>query len=248
MRRAGRDIKQNQTGELLWRDAGGIPGEYWRASPARYWPDTCQDPRARGTQQDTWRHPLLWDAQQVHWQATLAGYSAGATSYSGSEGDTWRDPLAGCSGGILGGIHWLAGNSAGSTGKLLWDTQRDAALVKYSAGSAGELLWQDTGWGRGVEASQTRIPTYNLTTPSCRVGNKNTSSNSPSKGARLTFPTRIRSSTVTLMAPAGPSLCVCFKRPQQSFLSPGLSLLKTSPHLNVGLPTNPPYLNPQAHA
>ena len=55
--------------------------------------------------------------------------------------DTRRDPLASCSGGILGGTHWRA------------------ALAGYLAGSSGELLWRDTGWGRVVEASQTRIPT-----------------------------------------------------------------------------------------
>ena len=77
--------------------------------------------------------------------------------------DTRRDPLAGCSGRILGGIHWratLAGYSAGSTGEPLWrDTWWDplasrsgrilsgihwrAALAGYSAGSTGEL-WRDT--------------------------------------------------------------------------------------------------------
>ena len=105
----------------------------------------------------------------------LGAYSAGSTG-------------KGYSAGILGGIHWRAALArcsglpeylAGFTGKPLWrDTRRDPLTqltgyfhwrAGYSAGSAGELLWQDTGWGRGVEASQT---TSNLTTPSCRVGNK----------------------------------------------------------------------------
>ena len=56
----------------------------------------------------------------------LAGDSARSTGKGYSAGDARRDPLAGCSGGILGGIHWratLAQYSAGSTGELLWDTQ-----------------------------------------------------------------------------------------------------------------------------
>ena len=131
----------------------------------------------------------LLDIKQNHWRilasrsgSILAGYSAGSTGkgysagYSaGSTGellwdaqrDARRDVLAGCSGGILGGIHWraaLAGYSAGSTGEqldqLLWrDTRRDplasrsggilggihwrAALAGYSAGSTGEPLWRD---------------------------------------------------------------------------------------------------------
>ena len=65
----------------------GSTGEYWRAAPARYWPDTRQDPPARDTQRDTragLTGELLWDTEQ----------------------DNRREPLAGCSGGILGGIHW----------------------------------------------------------------------------------------------------------------------------------------------
>ena len=111
---AGRDIKQNSTGELLWRDSGGI---HWRILASRS-------------------------------GSILAGYSAGSTGkgYSaglsaGSTGellwdtqrDSRREPLAGCSGGILGGIHWP-----------LWrDTRRDllrAALAGHSAGSTGEPL------------------------------------------------------------------------------------------------------------
>ena len=108
--------KQNQTGELLWRDTGGI---HWRMLASRS-------------------------------GSILAGYSAGSTgkgysaAYSaGSIGgrDARRDPLASYSG--LSGIHWratLTGYSAGSTGELLWDTQRDAwedPLMGYSAGSNG---------------------------------------------------------------------------------------------------------------
>ena len=105
----------------------GSTGEYWRAAPARYWPDTLQDPPARvGSTGD-----LRWDTQR----------------------DTRRDPLAG---GMLGGIHWraaLAGYSAGSTGERI---HLPAALAIYSAGihwrnclagywSTAGLLWRDTG-------------------------------------------------------------------------------------------------------
>ena len=99
----------------------------------------------------------------IYWRATL-GYSVGCLARSTDEllwdtqRDTRWDPLTGCSGGILGGIHWraaLAGSSGGILGGIHWQ----AALAGYSAGSTGELLWRDTGWGRGVEASQTRIPT-----------------------------------------------------------------------------------------
>ena len=146
--------QQNQTGELLWRDTGGI---HWRILASRS-------------------------------GSILAGYSAGSTDkgysagYSaGSAGellwdtqrDTCRIPLAGCCGGILGGIHWraaLAGYLAGSTGEPLWrdagrgpvrrDTRRDPlvsrsggilggihwrAALGYSAGSTGKQLWRDTG-------------------------------------------------------------------------------------------------------
>ena len=86
---------QNQIGELLWRDTGGIlagsTGECWRTAPARYWPDTRKDPPARGTQRDTWRDLLVSYSgilsgmlSGIHWRAALVGYSAG---------------------GILGGIH-----------------------------------------------------------------------------------------------------------------------------------------------
>ena len=94
----------------------GSTGEYWRAAPARYWPDTLQDPPARvGSTGE-----LRWDTQR----------------------DTRRDPLAG---GMLGGIHWraaLAGYSAGSTGERI---HLPAALAGYSAGSTGGIVWRDTG-------------------------------------------------------------------------------------------------------
>ena len=207
--------QQNQTGELLWRDTGGI---HWRILASRsgsilagysagstdkgcsagysagsagellwdtdstgglLWWDTRRDPLAgvmldgihsrttpigRLLWWDTRRDPLASRSGGIlggiHWRAALAGCWAGAgpAGYSaGSTGeplwrDTRRDPLASCS-GILSGIHWqaaLAGYWLGSTGE---------PLAGYSAGSTGELLWRDTGWGRGVEASQTWIPT-----------------------------------------------------------------------------------------
>ena len=81
------------------------------------------------------------------------GYSAGCSAKSTGEllwetqRDARRDPLAGCSGGILGGIHWraalaaaLAGYSAGSTGEQLWqDTRRDP-LASRSGGILGGIL------------------------------------------------------------------------------------------------------------
>ena len=161
---------------------------YWRdpLANARHWPDARQDPPARDTQRDSLASYSGLES---------AGFSAGSTACSGENGellwwDTRRDPLAsywraglvgysrrhplaGCSGEILGGVHWraaLAGYSAGSTGEPLWrDTWRDplassgailggrrAGLAGYSAGSTGELLWRDTG--RAV-VWQTRIPT-----------------------------------------------------------------------------------------
>ena len=68
------DIKQNQTGELLWRNTGGI---HWRKLASRldnYWPDTRQDPPARD--------PLTSRSGgilgRIHWRAALAGYLVGA--------------------------------------------------------------------------------------------------------------------------------------------------------------------------
>ena len=128
----------------------GSTGKCWRAAPARYWPDTRQDPLARDTQRDTWRDPLASYSGilsgmlgGIHWRAALAGCSARSTGEP-----LWRyarqDPPASRSGGILGGIHWraaLAGYWAGSTGEQLWrDTRRDplwraAALAGYWVGA-----------------------------------------------------------------------------------------------------------------
>ena len=65
----------------------GSTGECWRAAPARYWPDTWQDP-PQGI--------LSGILGGIHWRATLiysVGYWAGST-----DGllwwDTWRDPSA----------------------------------------------------------------------------------------------------------------------------------------------------------
>ena len=66
----------------------GSTGKYWRAAPARYWPDTRQDPPARDTQRDTWRDPL----------ASYSGILSGMLG-----GMHWR-----AAGGILGRIHWRA--------------------------------------------------------------------------------------------------------------------------------------------
>ena len=146
----------------------GSTGEYWRAAPARYWPDTLQDPPARvgstgelrwDTQRDARRDPLAGGMLGgIHWRAALAG------------GIHWRaDPLASSSGRILGGIHWrnclagywpLAGYWTGSTGGIVWrDTgplpdssggildgiHWQNCLAGYWAGSTGGLLWRDTG-------------------------------------------------------------------------------------------------------
>ena len=154
------------TGKPLWRDtlhwraalagysAGSALAGYWAGPTGQLlWRDTRRDPLA--SRSDPLASRCGGILGRIQCRATLAGYSAGSTGEQLWR-DTGRDPLASSSGGILGGIHWraaLAGYSAGSAGELLW------------------LLWQDAGWGRGVEASQTRIPTQNLTTPSCRVGN-----------------------------------------------------------------------------
>ena len=111
----------------------GSTGECWRAAPARYWPDTRQDPPARDTQRDTWRDPL------ASYSGILSRNLAGSTGEPLWR-DTRRDPLASRSGGILSGIHWraaLAGYSAGSTGEQLWqDTRRDP-LASCSGGILG---------------------------------------------------------------------------------------------------------------
>ena len=88
----------------------GSTGEYWRATPVRYWLDTWQDAPARDTQRDlaSCSGGILG---AIHWRATLghsAGYSAGSTGEL-LWWDTRQDPLAGgILGGILGGIHWRA--------------------------------------------------------------------------------------------------------------------------------------------
>ena len=113
---------------------------------------------------------LLWrwrDTGGIHWRilasrsgSVLAGYWQDPPARD-TQRDTRRDPLAGSSGGILGGIHWrapLAGYWAGSTGGLLWwdarrdplasrsgeQLWRDTAVAGYSAGSTCEPLWRDT--------------------------------------------------------------------------------------------------------
>ena len=173
---AGRDALAGSTG---WRDTRRI---HWRATlgySTAYW----ANPLA-GLASLVICCGILGG---IHWRAALAGYSAASRSgrdtrrdpLASRSGGILGDPLSISSGRILGGIHWRAapaGYSAGSTGELLWrDTRRDplascsggilggihwrAALAGYSAGSTGELLWRENGWGRGVEASQTRIPT-----------------------------------------------------------------------------------------
>ena len=139
----------------------GSTGEYWRAAPARYWPETRQDLLSGILGGIYWRATLGYSAGCSAGSTggcsggilggttgellTLAGYLAGSTGELwDTQRDTRRDPLAGCSGGILGGIHWraaLAGfSAAGSTGEPLWR----AALARYLATSTGEPLWRDT--------------------------------------------------------------------------------------------------------
>ena len=91
---------------------------------------------------------LLWDTQRDARRDPLAGCSArilGGIHWRAALRDTWRDPLASSSGGILGGIHWpaaLAGYSAGSTGQQLWrDTWRDQ-LASCSGGILGGIHWR----------------------------------------------------------------------------------------------------------
>ena len=156
----------------------GSTGECRRAAPARYWPDTRQDPPARDTQQDTWRDTLgysagylaihcklLWHSADplasrgilggTHWRAALVGYSAGSTGEPlwRDTRDTRRNALASSSGGRLGGIHWRAALAG-----CLADP-----LASCSGGILGGIHWRAAlagcwvgGWCRG---SQTRIPT-----------------------------------------------------------------------------------------
>ena len=69
---------------------------------------------------------------RIHRERKLSGTLGGIHRlfYSGGIRDplaSYSGILAGCSGGILGGIHWRA------------------ALAGYSAGRTGEPLWRDTG-------------------------------------------------------------------------------------------------------
>ena len=154
----GGTLSKTRLGELLWRDTGGI---HWRILASRsasigilsgmlganlLWDtqrDTRRDPLAgccggcsAGSSCDplaSYSGILSGILCGIHWQAALAGYSAGSTDellwrgYSArllwdTQRDTRRDPPAGCSGGILGEIHWraaLTGYSAGSTGEPL---------------------------------------------------------------------------------------------------------------------------------
>ena len=190
----GRDIKQNQTGELLWRDTGRIHSQILASRSGLILARYSAGSTGKGTQRDTWRDPLASYSGilgGIHWRAALVGYSAGST-HKLLWRDARRDALASYSGilsGILGGIHWraaLVGYSAGSTGQLLWrDTRRDplasrcggklgriywrAALAGYSAGSTGEQLWRDTGRDppalAGYSAGSTGEPLWRDTRP-----------------------------------------------------------------------------------
>ena len=110
-------LSKKQTGEQLWRD-------------------TRRDPLANAGE------PLRLDTGRIlgriHRQGILSGTLAGSTGELlwDTERDARRDPLAGCSGGILGGIH-----SGGMLGGIHWR----AALAGYLAGPTGEQLWRDTG-------------------------------------------------------------------------------------------------------
>ena len=86
---------QSQTGELLWRDTGGI---HWRMLASR----SGYSAGSTG-------------------KGYSAGYSAGSTGGL-LWWDTWRDPLTG---GMLGGIHWRAALGYSAGGLLWWDTRRD---------------------------------------------------------------------------------------------------------------------------
>ena len=102
----------------------------------------------------------------IHWQATLVGYYSG--TLSGTLAGIWLGALVGYSAGSTGEL-------AGSSGELLWDTERDtrrdplailggthsrAALTGYSAGplacSGGILggssggIWAGSTLGYGI--------------------------------------------------------------------------------------------------
>ena len=89
----GRTLSKTRLASCSGGILAGSTGEFWRAAPARYWPDTRPDPPARDTQRDARRDSLASRSGGIlggiHCLAALAGYSA--------------DPLASCSGGILGG-------------------------------------------------------------------------------------------------------------------------------------------------
>ena len=124
---------------------GGIPLASYSGNSAEY----SAGPTGGLLWWDTWRDPLVhhsggilsgiqWRAtQQLLWDNYSAGYSAGSALMGCSAGftgkllwwDTWRDPLASHSGGILSGIQWRATLA-----------RRDPLAVGYSAGSAGEPL------------------------------------------------------------------------------------------------------------
>ena len=129
----------------------GSTGEYWRAAPARYWPDTRQDPPARDTQRDTWRDSL------ASYSGILSRDSAGSTGELLWR-DTWRDPLA----------SRLAGYSARSTGEPLWrDTRRDS-LASSSGEILGGIHWRAAlaeywvgAWCRSIANADSNIKSNN---------------------------------------------------------------------------------------
>ena len=128
---AGRDIKQNQTGELLWRDTGGIHWQILASRSglilARYSAGSTGKGYSAGCSAGSTASYSERDTRGIHWRLLWR--------------DTRRDPLARYSCGILGGtrrratLGYSAGYSAGC-----W-----RAVVGYSAGSTGEPLWRDTG-------------------------------------------------------------------------------------------------------
>ena len=153
------------TGELLWWDG-------WR-DPQR---DTRRDPLAGCSVAVLWRAGYLagssrsgtltdgllwWDTGEQLWRETgqmtenpLASALAGYLT----------DPLVGCSGRILGGIHSpaaLAGDWAGSTGAQLWrDTRRDL-LASCSGEILGGIRWRAALAGHWAGAWCRRIANAN---------------------------------------------------------------------------------------
>ena len=100
-------------GDPLASYSGGILGGiHWRAT--------------LGYQRDTPTNGLLW------WDPLAGGILGGSELLWDTQAGYSRDPLTGCSGGILGGM-----------GGMHWRT----ALVGFWPGSTGEPLWRDTtGW------------------------------------------------------------------------------------------------------